>query len=60
MTEEQYLMEQIRLIQAEYHKAVQPYVDRLAYLKSLSVKPIFIDASTIPPAILDLLKEQSA
>ena len=43
MTEEQYLIEQIRLIQQQYEKAAKPFVDRLIYLRSIELpRPIFI------------------
>ena len=38
MTEEQYLREQIALIQREYERAVKPYIDQLVRLENL--KPI--------------------
>lgn len=41
MTESDYLLQQIRLIQEEYQKQVQPYIDRLARCKAL--QPVVIN-----------------
>ena len=41
MTEEQYLVEQIRLLQQQYEKAAKPFVDRIIYLRSIELpRPI--------------------
>lgn len=43
MTEEHYLIEQIKLLQQAYEKAAKPFVDRLIYLRSIELpRPIFI------------------
>jgi hypothetical protein len=43
MSEEQYLIEQIELLQRSYEKAAKPFVDRLIYLRKIELpKPIFI------------------
>ena len=42
MSEEQYLIEQIELLQRSYEKAAKPFIDRLIYLRSIELKPIFI------------------
>ena len=43
MSEEQYLIEQIELLQRFYERAAKPFVDRLIYLRTIELpKPIFI------------------
>jgi len=43
MSEEQYLGEQIKLLQQSYEKAAKPFVDRLIYLRSIELsRTIFI------------------
>ena len=43
MSEEQYLIEQIELLQRSYERAAKPFVDRLIYLRTIELpKPIFI------------------
>lgn len=43
MSEEQYLIEQIHLLQQSYEKAAKPFVDRLIYLRNIEFpRPIFI------------------
>ena len=39
MTEEDYLYEQIRLLQISYEKAAKPIIDRLVRIKSLRSQP---------------------
>lgn len=34
-TEERYCLEMITLLEREYHKSIEPYVQRLARLKSM-------------------------
>lgn len=44
-SEERHCFEMIRRLQEEYTAAIQPYIDRLAYIKSLDPpRPIFIPA----------------
>lgn len=43
MTEEQQLLEMIAMIQRDYQKQIQPYVDRLVLLRSLLPQhPVYI------------------
>ena len=43
MSEEQYLIEQIELLQRLYERAAKPFADRLIYLRTIEFpKPIFI------------------
>jgi hypothetical protein len=39
MTEEDYLHEQLRILQRSYEKAAKPIVDRLVYINSLRRNP---------------------
>ncbi len=39
MTEEDYLHEQLRMLQMSYEKSAKPIVDRLVLIKSLRCKP---------------------
>ena len=45
--EERFLHEMLAQLQAEYAKAAQPYLDRLAMIRSLRTPRIFIDI--LPP-----------
>ena len=45
--EERILHETLAQLQAEYAKAAQPYIDRLAMIRSLRTPRIFIDI--LPP-----------
>ena len=44
---ERYLIEAIKAIQAEYQRAIEPYLDRLARLRALKRPSYQVDASLL-------------
>ena len=44
---ERYLIEAIKAIQAEYQRAIEPYLDRLARLRALKQPSYQVDASLL-------------
>lgn len=44
MTEEQYILEQIALLQREYQKAIEPLVKRLAAIRATQPVRFFVTA----------------
>ena len=44
---ERYLIEVIKAIQAEYQRAIEPYIDRLARLHALKRPSYQVDASVL-------------
>ena len=58
MTEEQYLLEQIRRLQLVYERDSKPYIERLVHLRSLEPAPrLVLDASQLSPEFFERLKE---
>ena len=44
---ERYLIEAIKAIQAEYQRAVEPYLNRLAHLRALKTPSYRVDVHTL-------------
>lgn len=60
MTEEQYLHEKLRMLQEAYIKQAKPIVDRLYAIKAVQQpEPIFVDPSSLEPAMLEMLKRNA-
>jgi hypothetical protein len=59
MTEEQYLVEQIRQLQLAYERDAKPYIERLVHLRSLEPSPrVVFDASKLSSEFFERLKER--
>jgi len=49
MTEEDFLRQQITDLQRSYQEDLRPYVERLAVLYGMQLRPMYIDVSQDPP-----------
>lgn len=58
MSEEAYLLQQIRLIQNEYQKQLKPYVDRLAQIKAWDRIPALYLTADQLAMLMEFNKEQ--
>ena len=57
MTEEQYLYEHLNRLKEQYYKDAEPYMKRLAALRSFQLRPVHMyvdwDAGRIHPLAID-------
>ena len=60
MSEEAYLLHQIRLIQEGYQKQIQPYVDRLAQIQAKDRIPAMYLSADQAAMIQEFIKEKEA
>lgn len=59
ITEEQYLVYQIKRLQLEYARAAKPYIDRLARIQSLKPHPpMMFDLSKISKDMLEQINRK--
>jgi len=58
--EEQYLYERLKMLQEESNKQAKPIIDLLCAIKAMRrPEPIFVDPSTLDPAMLEMLKRNA-